>query len=602
VTEEEYQREMEERQRLLAEIARAEAELQFQAERNRQLRMDLSISQTAAIESIKYSKALAASFMPIINNVAEEVDEVRVALEDVKNAIIDLSKRYTTIKNISTATKNLTQCDDEYERRFRLYNKFRKVCLGYVVGVDSNIINNESLRTTLEKNYLANSDYWVASCIMATMLWVSDEKEASLRALDNAMRTDPKRSTIFFLLVNLRFGRTEAAKLWYNLYMESIDVNNIGDEWQYLLQAYLYKAFGHDKGFEERINFEYKNLLEEVKKYTINYENEVIKKVVAFADAYPHSTKLEYELLQKYCKNYNQLITVLTNAEKAIELAKYYNEVFETNPEAQLTLTRRIEDILYNLINSYDQEEYELIKKIKYNEYVIKARGDIQKASNMYKQELEQSKSTALIDLIYKFAFSDLNSNIDNLVRKFAISFLLEGIEKGYDKYHTENQEKEIKQATLVIDGCELKASPETQAEAKQTLNTYYDKSKSKYIRRDKKHKTFKILWIVGLVGIIASMLSMIIPTVIAQNKNSSFVPHMAQWILLIVFMLWMGLFIMLAILRRKKVLEKLNQKRMESLKILSDLIAEFEQYQTDYRKTDNQYVVLQETLEKFRK
>lgn len=214
-----YNQEMEERARLIAEINAAKAELAMQIELNRQLRVDLQVSQAAAIESIKYSKALAASFIPLMNGVAEEVDDVKNILDEVKVAVQDLSKRYTSIKNVSTATKNLTQCDDIYQRKFRLYEKFRKVCLGYVIGIDSNIINSETLRTTLEKNYLANSDYWIAHCIMATMLWVNDEKDASDRALNKAMEIDPKRSTIFFLLVNLRFGRTEAAKKWYNLNM-----------------------------------------------------------------------------------------------------------------------------------------------------------------------------------------------------------------------------------------------------------------------------------------------------------------------------------------------------------------------------------------------
>ena len=68
-----YNQEMEERARLIAEINAAKAELAMQIELNRQLRVDLQVSQAAAIESIKYSKALAASFIPLMNGVAEEV-------------------------------------------------------------------------------------------------------------------------------------------------------------------------------------------------------------------------------------------------------------------------------------------------------------------------------------------------------------------------------------------------------------------------------------------------------------------------------------------------------------------------------------------------
>lgn len=598
MTQEEYERERAEEQRLINEYNQAVAQYNALVELNAQLQVELNISQNAAIDAINYSKALSKNFMPIINHCAVEVDDVSKMLETVKQAIIELANRYSMIKNVSTATKNLTQCDDEYQRKFRLYNKFRKICIGYVVGVDSNIISNETLRTTLEKNYLANSDYWCASCIMATMLWINDEKEASMRALNTAMQTDPKKSTIFFLLVNLRFGRTEAAKAWYNLYMESIDVNDIGDEWQYLLQAYLYKAFGHDKEFEAKINAEYQNLLTEVKKYTINYENEVVKKVAAFADAYPHRTKNEYDLLRTHCHNYNQLLVTLTDAEKSIELAKYYNEILETNPTAQTTLSRRIEDILYNLINAYDDEEYELVKRIKYNEYVIKAKGDLAAASKMSALDAAQDGKLTLIELIYKFAFANLNSNVDNLVRKFAIQFLLDNIKQGYDSYQIAYKSKEIEKPAFTIDGCKFNANPSTINEAKQTINEYYDKSKSKKIRADKKHRLYLIFSGVGILGIIISMLTMIIPSI---NQGEYAAPKIS-WILLIVFMIITGIFIALCVLRRKKILEKLQERRIESLKLLESLMDEYQQYLNDYQQTDQQFVVLQETLEKFRK
>lgn len=598
MTQEEYERQLAEEQRLINEYNQAVARYNALVELNAQLQVELQMSQSAAIDSIKYSKSLAKTFMPIINHCADEVDDVRVMLENVRNAIIELSNRYTTIKNVSTATKNLTQCDDEYERKFRLYNKFRKVCLGYVIGIDSNIISNEILRTTLEKNYLANSDYWVASCIMATMLWVNNEKEATMRALNTAMQTDPKKSTIFFLLVNLRFGRIEAAKQWYNLYMESIDVNDIGEEWQYLLQAYLYKAFGHDKEFEEKINKEYENLLTEVKKYTLNYENEVVKKVSTFADAYPHNTKNEYELLSRHCFDYKKLLTNLTNVEKSIEIAKYYNSIIETNPTHQTTLSRRIEDILYNLINAYDAEEYEVIKRIKYNEYVIKAKGDLAAASKMSFLDAQQDGNLSLIDLIYKFAFANLNANIDNLVRKFAIKFLLDNIEKGYENYHIICKNNEIESPKFKIDGCEFNANPSTINVAKQTLNAYYDKSKSKKVKEDKKHRIFVIFAGIGTLGILISMATMIVPAIIDPYSKV----HPAGWICLIVFMVMLGVFTALCALRRKKILAKLYERKMESLKLLEQLMAEYSQYLDDYKATDEQFIILQETLEKFRK
>lgn len=596
MTEEEYQRELEERQRLIAEINAAAATLANVQNLNQILKMDLAASQALAVESINYSRSLAATFLPIMNHTATEVEGVNTILTEVKNAVIDLANRYTTIKNVSTATKNLTQCDDEYQRKFRLYQKFRKICIGYVIGIDKYVVSNEGLRTTLEKNYLANSDYWVSHCIMATMLWVNNEKEACLRAINQAMQINPKTSTIFFLLVNLRFGRNEAAKKWYNLYMDNIDVNDMGEEWQYLLQAYLYKVFGNDSEFEAKINEQYQTLLTETKKYCLNYEKQVIKKVNDFADAYPYVTANEYEILKKHCKNYNKLITNLSNAQKNIELAKFYNEILENEGKTKEKLSRRIEDILYNIINSYDDEEFEIIKKIKYNEYIIKARGDIQAATKMYNQEMSRPDKITLLDLIFKFAFSDAKTNIDNLVRKFAINFLLDLIKKGYLDYRQDYKRLEITKPTFEIDGCEFNANENTVNEAREELNKYYKKQKPKYIRRDKKHKVFFIGWIISLALMLLSM-GLLIYNATQHNDVSKILI-----IILVVAIIAFGLFHMLSIMRRKKVLKNVHKRQEESHKTLTMLMEELEQYHSDYKVADEQYEMLQETLEKFRK
>lgn len=598
MTEEEYRQEMEERQRLINEIAYARNELIRAQQENQALKYDLAASQAAAIQSINLSKALAISFMPIMNQVAVEVDGVNQILNEVKSAIEDLAKRYTSIKNVSTATKNITQCDDEYQRKFRLYEKFRKVCIGYVIGIDNVIISNESLRTTLEKNYLANSDYWVAHCIMATMLWVNDEKEACMRALNQALQIDAKKSTIFFLLVNLRFGRNEAAKQWYNLYMDDIDVNDIGEEWQYLLQAYLYKVFGNDPVFEERINKQYEELLTETKKYSLNYEKQVIDQVKEFADAFPYNTDNEYELLKKHCKNYNSLIANLTEAQKNVELAKFYNDIFESETKSKDKLSRRIEDILYNLIKAYDTEEYEIIKKIKYNEYVIKAKGDIQAASKMYRLEMNQDSKKTLLDIIFKFAFSNVQSNVDSLVRKFAINLLLDLIKEGYLKYREYYRRHEIDKPTFVIDGCEINGNENTINESRETINKHYKKLKPKVLSRDKKHKGLSIAWGISLAVMIVSMIIMIYNSV---NKNIS-LPSKITIIVFVVSLLLFGLFLFLSILRRRKVLKDLRERQIESLKTLTLVMDELSSYHEDYRHADEKYVVLQETLEKFRK
>lgn len=598
MTDEEYQQAQEEA-RLIAEYNSLVNRYNQLVVYQNQLVEELQISQQEAIKSINYTVSLHKAFMPVLDVTEAKVEEVKKATSEVLNSIIDIEKKYSTIKNISTASKKLTECDDQYERKFRLYNKFRKVCLGYVIGVDNNIISNEGLRVTLEKNYLANSDYWVAHCIMATMLWVNDEKEASDRALKQALEIDSMKSIIFFLLVNLRFGRTEAAKLWFRNYIERVDVNDIGEEWQYLLQAYLYHSFGRDEQFEKEIDDQFKKMLDEVKKFTANYETRILKAVSQFAENYAHHTDREYELLKAYCLNYDKLEKQMTMAEKNIEIAKYYNQILETDSTLAGKLSRRIEDVLYNLVNAYDEEEFELIKKIRFNEYVIKAKGDLQSANAMYNNQYGKSKKQNLSDMIFNFAFADIKENIDNQVRKFSISFLLNQIEKGYLVYHENYNKSYLKTLDFNIDGCSFSGNESTIDESRDTINKFYKKNKAKFMRRDKKFKTFTVFHFIGLFITALAALLIIVNSKEEAPKETL---NTVLYISLVVGMLLTIGFALGLFLRSRKLAVDINKQREDSLRKLTKVTEELKTWRDDYSQTDDQYKFLQETLEKFRK
>ena len=47
-------------------------------------------------------------------------------------------------------------------------------------------------------------------------------------------------------------------------------------------------------------------------------------------------------------------------------------------------LAERIENVLYSLVNDYDEDELKVVQKIKYNEAIINAKGDATSAQASY--------------------------------------------------------------------------------------------------------------------------------------------------------------------------------------------------------------------------
>ena len=75
------------------------------------------------------------------------------------------------------------------------------------------------------------------------MLWWSDEREAAQRAMSRAMMMDERKTSLLMLFCNLKFGRKDTAMRWYSYYLGCIHANDVGEEFQYLMEAQMSGSF-----------------------------------------------------------------------------------------------------------------------------------------------------------------------------------------------------------------------------------------------------------------------------------------------------------------------------------------------------------------------
>ena len=389
MTEEEYQRELEEAERLRRQINNVIDLINRTNRENVELEAELDTAIDNVGILINNCGSMDNEVYEIMDELSGVVGTADVSTKEVFQALNELTFQYFSFKSISTASKNVTQYNDEYFTRFSYYNELRRISLGYVVGLDSNIISSENARKKVEKAYLQNTEYWLAYCISSVMLWANNAKEAAQRAMAKSLSINYFNSCLFYLLINLRFNRTDAAKKWYVNFLNRADVNNLGDEWQYLLQAYLFGAFGSDEEFQETVVKSFHNMLSQVEVTTVDFAKKFTKKALEFAEMYIHKTDLEYALLRRNCAEYEDMKDLLSTAEKNVEIAKYYNDLAEEEITEDVELPQRIENVLYSLVNDYDEDELKVVQKIKYNEAIINAKGDVASAKQAIMQCLQ---------------------------------------------------------------------------------------------------------------------------------------------------------------------------------------------------------------------
>lgn len=475
---------------LRAENAQLQAELEY-AERN----VNVLTSNVGVLESNVH-----ASMSNLSTHVEATAEDVQTFFE----ALRDLAEQYFIFKNLSTASKNLTMYTDQYFTKFSFYNKLRRITLGYVIGLDNAIISDEALRLEVEKAYLQNTDYWLAYAIMAVMLWAKNEREAASRAMNKALSMDYYRSCVFFLLINLRFERLEPAREWYLNYLEKVDMSKLGDEFQYLLQAYLNGLFGSDPEFEDLVSENFKRLLAQAEATSVNFGDKFVDGARAYAQAYLHRTEEAFPTLRQVSPDYQKLIDLLSSAEKHTQLAAAYVHMAEEPDDLAEEQAQRVENVLYGLINSYDDAEWQVVKEQKRNEAIMEAKGDLRAAQEKYEllyAHLDEKKP--LSDLMVTWAFSEDPTQTNQTVKRFTISMMKDRIFHGFERFAEQYRKEEPERCTVTIDECTLSCQEDEAEQQSQKLDAYYNKNRLKHLFEDKQVKIYSVICVAALLILI---------------------------------------------------------------------------------------------------
>ncbi len=544
MTEEEARAEREEAERLLAEIRMLQNQIEKAIVENQNLQSELE----TLIRNVEIVTDNAASMGVKVNESMEyvrgHVQNAEISTKELFDLIDDLTNSYFTFKNMSTASKNVTQLTDEYFTKFKFFNELRRITLGYVIGLDAHVCSDETMRKKVEESYLQNTEYWLAYAIMAVMLWASDEEEAAKRAMSKALTMDYYSTSLFFLLINLRFTRVEAAKKWYLSYLDRVDMENLRDEWQYLLQAYLSGVFGVDKEFNKLVRDCFTNMLMQMESMHPNYGNKVIEKTLNYSDSYIYITKNEFETLRRQSPDYPELKSLMSAAEKNEVLALHFRSIVENDTKVEENMFQRIENILYDLINSYDKDELKVIKNKRYNEMILKAKGDLGMAQQYYNNEFpSDTEEKTLEDLMFSWAFEEDSSRVDITVKKFSILYLKKWISKGFRAYAEKYRKREKEKIAIEIDGwqgsCDENSFESSQAE----LQRYYNKNRVWDTLKDK--------FVLIFAGMALAALIILVITAFKFNKIALVIGVLLG--IVSGFLLWRRISDMQIILRAKR-------------------------------------------------
>lgn len=514
----------------------------------------------------------------VVRDVKGVDDYIAAELLDVTSVmheLHDLSTRYFTYKNLATATRNLTKYTDQYATQYQFYNELRHIAMGVLVAIDAHLVSHEKARQTAERAYLANTEYWLSYALMAVILWWANEREDAERALSKALLFDTRKTALLLFFVNIRFDRKKAAAAWYRHYLKVIKADNVGEEFQYLLEGYLKGVFIRDTSIRRDIENYLDNLFEEIGLYNLNYSQHVEESAARYMEKSAHATSFEFFYLSEFCPEKDDLKDILSKAENNALVAQSLEKLAHEEDNT-IDLGERIENVISDVVDSYDDEEEKLQNLILHNELIVAAKGDVTLAQQAYAERMELKKAVGYGDLLISWALTEDDPRIAPEVRKFAFRKLLPSIQSGFSAATQKYRARVKERYTISMKDWTMACHESDVQGAVSSYSQHFDKTHRFAYFSNK----WILLWValicVGLAGIIASLVVKPIAGVIVVSA------------LLVVgagFMLWRQIV---------SLQETLAQIKEKDIGRLHSILEELKQWRDAYTAADNEWASLE--------
>ena len=517
--------------------------------------------------------------------VSQEAQKVNVALDKIDKTVANVNKKIIDLREMiiegeekQLAHENVLKIEQQLNEQLKTYQVVRKSVMGVIKDFKINLARGSTITKLSEELWMSSSRYWLSYAFIAISAWAQDDREICNNAVSEAMRRDSVKTSLFFCLLNLRFGRHQQAREWMYDYLASVDSLHPPRETSLLLQAYLYGVFGHDYQLDEYVRGTVEKWVDELSANT-----EISAELVSGYNKYLESlpvvkTKLKSPVLDEYCENVAEINASLSDASRYKTALKRVSELDEVESyDCGSDFIRSVDALLDDLVTNYDEEELRLRNEQKFYKLVMEHEGDVEAAKKQYAAYMETVKDAPNIgEQMLKWAVYP--DGVSKNVQKFAMEKT-----KGWYKDAIAEYDRKIKNSApasfkLKVDLWEDTTDGKDREAVAKGLESKFLAERSRLVIFTKSNLVLSIIAIAALlVGCIVGMAADIIYGYIAGAG---------------LFVIFVGVVVLTTVLKMKAF-----PKRIEAAK--SILIACLDAIDEYRKKFEESVAVRDEILQK---
>lgn len=519
------------------------------------------------------------SFTGNVNARIEQVNsasaQVRATADKTLGEINKFKRDMIENEQMQSAQENILRINQMLRERFADYDTIRKTVMGVVKDFDLNLVRNKTIEELSEELWITSSRYWLAYTMIALSAWVNDNKHLADNAVSESYRTDEAKTSLFFCLTNLRFGRTDVAHKWLTEYFQTIVPDDLKNEASIMLQAYINGVFGVD----EQLQYQVQSFVDEWIAQISNDEtisNELVNIYAQYIKNIKPAKSYAQQYINMYCENHAQLSMPYLEAQKYDALIKKIKQVdVENIVQNAANYKKRIDAILKDLITNYDQDEKELKEQQEYFQLIIDNKGKEDVAEAQYNEMMKiRYQKENFGKRCVAWALYSQNDEINVHVRKFGFQNTRPWLLKAIADWLNDFEAKFPNTYKIKIDDWSCESNGDDQAEQVAVFREYLEKNKNKTVW-DKKVIRFMVLGIIFVTILLAGLL--------VESLKNAIEGLIGIKIFGIIFGALSFLFILLFVIRlltgNKRFMKKVN----EALQKLNGTMNEIVNYRKEY-------------------
>lgn len=565
----------------MSDINSLRAELSRQESINSELRSELNELYAGISQAENEMSRFQNYVSDTLSGSTQRMNNSHVRIVQAYEIQGEIDKLYVRFKNMELANKKIRECTNKKYYEFANYRTVRKIVQGIMDNMNVNMVSDQVIYKSVEKQHLQTPDYWLTCVLLSIMAWKNDDRQLAERAIERAVRLDKKNSSIFYMLFNIRVGREAAALKWFSVYQEC-ELKGSDERTFLLLFSLLSKTV--DELVDEHTKYEIYNFINKVIAMNARAEgfseDQVTDMIRHHLEMMSEEDMLKLQLLKKCCDDYADIARTVILAQNNMNILQFILDVANVSEVERNEYLSAFIDEEIAKPNTVETDVYE---EIRYNEIIIACDGDMERAEQLYTAEKEKKeKELNLIEEMIHWVYDKSSTEVSGQIRKNMFSLTASLQKKAVEKY------------IEVYRGRVKKTHPITLGEYKTTadftnLPAEQEKVTEFYHRqRDEALSQVKNLWMI--IGIVIAVL----------GAAGTLYAGYALMAVTAAGLLMTGYVLISNSRRRKQIISTCELNINNKKELLSRLFAEYQELGKIYQEYDAYSEQIRQALKQF--